>query len=174
MTYLARRLWQFVPTLLGVVLLVFFLFNWVGGDPAQVLVRQVPSVVGDAPDAGVGRDDGPRRHGQDVVDRRERGVRHVEDHPARLHAKDHLVPHGREPTLGDSVGRSAECVVEEVARRHHPEAGIEHDLDVGRVVIERMRTFDGQEPRRDRPGRRPPGEMCVEIRLRTHDRQPAC
>ena len=40
--------------------------------------------------------------------------------------------------------------------------------------IERMCTFDGQEPRRDRPGRRPPGEMRVEIRFRTHDRQPAC
>lgn len=35
--YLLRRLWQMVPTLLGVILLVFFLFNWVGGDPAYVL-----------------------------------------------------------------------------------------------------------------------------------------
>jgi len=35
--YVIRRLWQMVPTLLGVILLVFFLFNWVGGDPAYVL-----------------------------------------------------------------------------------------------------------------------------------------
>ena len=35
--YIVRRLWQMVPTLLGVILLVFFLFNWVGGDPAYVL-----------------------------------------------------------------------------------------------------------------------------------------
>ncbi|MFM8692483.1 ABC transporter permease [Limnohabitans sp.] len=35
--YVLRRLWQMVPTLLGVILLVFFLFNWVGGDPAYVL-----------------------------------------------------------------------------------------------------------------------------------------
>jgi len=35
--YLIRRLWQMVPTLLGVVLLVFFLFKWFGGDPAEVL-----------------------------------------------------------------------------------------------------------------------------------------
>jgi peptide/nickel transport system permease protein len=35
--YLIRRLWQIVPTLLGVVLLVFFLFKAFGGDPAEVL-----------------------------------------------------------------------------------------------------------------------------------------
>ncbi len=35
--YLIRRLWQMVPTLLGVMLLVFFLFKTFGGDPAEVL-----------------------------------------------------------------------------------------------------------------------------------------
>jgi peptide/nickel transport system permease protein len=35
--YVIRRLWQMIPTLLGVVLLVFFLFKWFGGDPAEVL-----------------------------------------------------------------------------------------------------------------------------------------
>jgi peptide/nickel transport system permease protein len=35
--YLVRRLWQMVPTLLGVMLLVFFLFKYFGGDPATVL-----------------------------------------------------------------------------------------------------------------------------------------
>lgn len=30
-----------VPTLLGVLLLVFFLFNWVGGDPAYVLAGKI-------------------------------------------------------------------------------------------------------------------------------------
>ena len=40
-SYLIRRLWQMIPTLLGVVLLVFFLFNWVGGDPAQVLAGKI-------------------------------------------------------------------------------------------------------------------------------------
>jgi peptide/nickel transport system permease protein len=39
--YLVRRLWQFVPTLAGVVLLVFFLFNWVGGDPAYLLAGKI-------------------------------------------------------------------------------------------------------------------------------------
>jgi peptide/nickel transport system permease protein len=39
--YLVRRLWQIVPTLLGVVVLVFALFNWVGGDPAQVLAGKI-------------------------------------------------------------------------------------------------------------------------------------
>ncbi|MFG6467349.1 ABC transporter permease [Roseateles sp. BYS87W] len=35
--YLIRRLWQMIPTLLGVVLLVFFLFKYFGSDPALVL-----------------------------------------------------------------------------------------------------------------------------------------
>src|SRR6476469_6415538 len=39
--YIARRLWQMVPTMLGVILLVFFLFNWVGGDPAYVLAGKI-------------------------------------------------------------------------------------------------------------------------------------
>lgn len=39
--YLVRRLWQMIPTLLGVVLLVFLLFNWVGGDPAYVLAGKM-------------------------------------------------------------------------------------------------------------------------------------
>jgi peptide/nickel transport system permease protein len=41
--YLIRRLWQFVPTLLGVVLLVFALFNWIGGDPAYLLAGKIAS-----------------------------------------------------------------------------------------------------------------------------------
>jgi peptide/nickel transport system permease protein len=35
--YLIRRLWQMIPTLAGVVLLVFVLFKFFGGDPAEVL-----------------------------------------------------------------------------------------------------------------------------------------
>ncbi len=35
--YLIRRLWQMIPTLAGVILLVFFLFKYFGGDPAEVL-----------------------------------------------------------------------------------------------------------------------------------------
>ena len=39
--YLIRRVWQMVPTLLGVVLLVFGLFNFVGGDPAYLLAGKI-------------------------------------------------------------------------------------------------------------------------------------
>ena len=39
--YILRRLWQFVPTLLGVVVLVFLLFNWIGGDPAYILAGKI-------------------------------------------------------------------------------------------------------------------------------------
>ena len=35
--YLVRRLWQMIPTLAGVVLLVFVLFKYFGGDPAEIL-----------------------------------------------------------------------------------------------------------------------------------------
>ncbi len=35
--YLIRRLWQMIPTLIGVVLLVFFVFKYFGGDPAEIL-----------------------------------------------------------------------------------------------------------------------------------------
>ena len=39
--YVIRRLWQMIPTILGVILLIFILFNWVGGDPAQVLAGKI-------------------------------------------------------------------------------------------------------------------------------------
>ncbi len=39
--YVIRRLWQMIPTLAGVMLLIFILFNWVGGDPAQVLAGKI-------------------------------------------------------------------------------------------------------------------------------------
>ena len=41
--YILRRLWQMLPTMLGVVLLVFILFNWVGGDPAYILAGKMSS-----------------------------------------------------------------------------------------------------------------------------------
>jgi len=39
--YIVRRLWQMLPTMLGVVVLVFILFNWVGGDPAYILAGKM-------------------------------------------------------------------------------------------------------------------------------------
>lgn len=35
--YVIRRLWQMIPTLIGAVLLVFFLFKFFGSDPAEIL-----------------------------------------------------------------------------------------------------------------------------------------
>ena len=35
--YILRRIWQMVPTLLGVILLIFFLFKFFGGDPAEIM-----------------------------------------------------------------------------------------------------------------------------------------
>jgi peptide/nickel transport system permease protein len=46
LAYILRRLWQMLPTMLGVVLLVFILFNWVGGDPAYILAGKMSSAEG--------------------------------------------------------------------------------------------------------------------------------
>ncbi len=40
--YLIRRLWQMIPTLIGVVLLVFFLFKYFGGDPPRSSAASTP------------------------------------------------------------------------------------------------------------------------------------
>ena len=37
LAYVLRRVLQMVPTLVGVILLVFFLFKYFGGDPAEIL-----------------------------------------------------------------------------------------------------------------------------------------
>ncbi len=40
-TFLLRRLLHMIPTLFGVMLMVFVLFNWVGGDPAYILAGKI-------------------------------------------------------------------------------------------------------------------------------------
>lgn len=37
-SYILRRVLQMIPTLAGVILLIFFLFKWFGGDPADIMV----------------------------------------------------------------------------------------------------------------------------------------
>ena len=37
LSYLLRRILQMIPTLAGVILLVFFLFTYFGGDPAEIM-----------------------------------------------------------------------------------------------------------------------------------------
>ncbi len=39
--YIIRRLWQIIPTMAGVILLIFMLFNVVGGDPAYLLAGKI-------------------------------------------------------------------------------------------------------------------------------------
>ncbi len=41
LAYIIRRLWQIIPTMAGVILLIFFLFNVVGGDPAYLLAGKI-------------------------------------------------------------------------------------------------------------------------------------
>ena len=36
-SYILRRLWQMIPTLAGVILLIFFLFKFFGGDPVEIM-----------------------------------------------------------------------------------------------------------------------------------------
>ncbi|MBX7230407.1 MAG: ABC transporter permease [Burkholderiaceae bacterium] len=45
LAYVLRRLWQMIPTLLGVILLVFFLFKFFGGDPVEILAGQNASAA---------------------------------------------------------------------------------------------------------------------------------
>lgn len=40
LSYILRRLWQMIPTLIGVILLIFFLFKLFGGDPAEIIAGQ--------------------------------------------------------------------------------------------------------------------------------------
>ncbi|MCO8042216.1 ABC transporter permease [Acinetobacter bohemicus] len=44
LAYIIRRIWQMIPTMLGVILLIFFLFNWVGGDPAYILAGKMANL----------------------------------------------------------------------------------------------------------------------------------
>lgn len=37
LSYIIRRVFQMIPTLAGVILLIFFLFKWFGGDPADIM-----------------------------------------------------------------------------------------------------------------------------------------
>jgi peptide/nickel transport system permease protein len=48
LAFILRRLWQMLPTMLGVVLLVFLLFNWVGGDPAYILAGKMSNAESSA------------------------------------------------------------------------------------------------------------------------------
>lgn len=41
--YFLRRLWQMIPTLAGVILLLFTLFTLVAGDPTQILAGKMPN-----------------------------------------------------------------------------------------------------------------------------------
>ena len=41
LAYIVRRLWQILPTMAGVILLIFLLFNVVGGDPAYLLAGKI-------------------------------------------------------------------------------------------------------------------------------------
>ncbi len=37
LSYILRRIWQMLPTLMGVILLIFFLFKFFGGDPVEIM-----------------------------------------------------------------------------------------------------------------------------------------
>ena len=141
------------------------------GHAPELLVGQVPGVVGDAADARVRHDDGARRDRQGVVDRRRRRVRQVEQHRARLHPPDHLATEVGQAALVDAVRRAAEGGVEEVRRRHHPVARVDQPIDVVEIAVERVRALDREE-RRGRWRRRPPDEVGLEVGGRPEDREP--
>ena len=125
------------------------------GDAPDMGVDEIADRVVAGPDSGVRRDDRPGRDRQDVVDRAVGGVGDVDEHAPGLHPGDELASGGGQPALLDAVSGPAELVVEEVGRRHHPEAGIAQPIELGQVAVERMRTLDREEGRGDRPVGRP-------------------
>ena len=64
LAYVLRRLWQMIPTMAGVVLLVFLLFNWVGGDPAFILAGKMANAEEIANMTGVNRQTASRILGE--------------------------------------------------------------------------------------------------------------
>ena len=82
---------------------------------------------------------------------------------ARLHPLDHLAAGIGQAALLEPVRRAAERVVEEMARRHHPEAGVRDDVDVGRIAVERVSALDreqaGGQRRIDESGGLIPGQV---------------
>ena len=119
--------------------------------PASMGVGQIAGVVAHAADAGVRRDDRPGRPwpGRRRSSRRTRGRRRRACPRASIR-RTISRPGVGQATLLDAVGRSAERVVEEMARRHHPEARVGDDLDVRRVAVERVGALDREEARRER------------------------
>ena len=65
-------------------------------------------------------------------------------------------PFGGEPALLHAVRGAAERGVEEVGRRDHPDARVGHDVHVGGIAVERVRTLDREQAGRD-PRVRPRG-----------------
>ncbi len=102
--YIVRRLWQMIPTLLGVVLLVFLLFKFFGGDPAEILGGL------NATQQQVRADPRPARPEQPLV-RAARdlpeGHRHVRLGPQLGHQRGGR-PHLRDPPAGDADGDAAD------------------------------------------------------------------
>jgi ABC-type dipeptide/oligopeptide/nickel transport system permease component len=46
LSYILRRILQMLPTLLGVILLIFFLFKFFGGDPVEIMAGMKASPSG--------------------------------------------------------------------------------------------------------------------------------
>ena len=138
--YLIRRLWQMVPTLFGVVLLVFLLFKGFGGDPAEILggLNATP---------GAGRRDPPaarpERAALDPVRDLPEADRHLRLGPQLGDQRVGRAP-VRDPPAGDADGDGADPAPRHAARdpvrarrrlrarlAHRPR---DHGRDDGRAV----------------------------------------
>src|SRR5262249_25044120 len=84
-----------------------------------------------------------------VVDRLCRSVREIDDHSLGFHSTDHLFAFVSQSALLNSVRRAADVVVEEMSRRHHPEACLKQHVDVVEVAVKRVGAFDAEKSRGD-------------------------
>ena len=76
------------------------------GDAAQVLVAEVAMVVAQRAGARMRRDDGAGRQIENVVDRRRREVRHVEQNPEPLELRERAHAARGQPAPGRFVRRA--------------------------------------------------------------------
>jgi hypothetical protein len=90
-------------------------------------------------------------------------MRKINQHPLRLHPSDHIAAERREAALSQPVSRASHLVVEEMSGRHHSKACVKERIDVLKLAVESMCSFDSQDSSNDSLLALTPVEKVVEI-----------
>ena len=138
-------------------------------DPGEVLVRQVARVVRDTPNARVRRDRG-RAETVSASSIVRADACATSSSTPRACIRDTISrPLRGQPVARDAVRGPAERRVEEVRRRDHAHAEVRDDVDVGRVVLERVRALDREQPGGELRVDNPLGGVRREVHSGLHD-----